>query len=70
MRRRVLNRAQESWRKLRCLRRRDHKTFCLHARFGVHACVLRRIEQLKAHAGVRAAVDAAALAPYRPEPVA
>jgi len=34
------------------------------------ACVLRRIEQLKAHAGVRAAVDAAALAPYRPEPVA
>jgi hypothetical protein len=33
------------------------------------ACVLRRIEQLKAHTGVRDAVDAAALAPYRPAPI-
>ena len=33
------------------------------------ACVLRRIEQLKAHVGVRNAVGAAALAPYRPAPL-
>jgi len=33
------------------------------------ACVLRRIEQLKAHTGVRDSVDASVLAPYRPERV-